>query len=100
MFLTSSATASAAEIFTLSTMGFPHVTRVEEPTRGILSDILGKRLPNGWTVGLSNEVYTSSDGMVYEGVGIPPDIETPVFVPGNFYPGLKLAVDKAVNYLV
>ena len=87
--LTSPATISAAEIFTLSTMGFPHVIRMGERTQGILSDILNKKLPNGWTLGLSNEVYTAVDGIVYEEIGIPALVEVPVFIPGRFYSGLK-----------
>lgn len=54
------------------------------------------RLPNGWRLELSNQVCEAADGHVYEGIGIPPQVEVPVFIPGNIYPGLKLAVDKAV----
>jgi hypothetical protein len=45
---------------------------------------------------MSNEVCEAADGNVYEGIGIPPQVEVPVFIPGNIYPGLKQAVDKAV----
>jgi hypothetical protein len=45
---------------------------------------------------MSNEVLVAADGHVYEGIGIPPQVEVPVFIPGNIYPGLKQAVDKAV----
>ncbi len=99
VYLTSEATISAAEIFTLSMMPLPHVTRMGEPTQGVLSDVLGKKLPNGWELGLSNEVYTACDGELYEGRGIPPHIEIPIYDPDNFYPGLKSTVDKAVEWL-
>ena len=99
VYLTSEATISAAEIFTLSMMPLPHVTRMGEPTQGVLSDVLGKKLPNGWELGLSNEVYTACDGELYEGRGIPPHIEIPIYNPDNFYPTLKSTVDKAVEWL-
>jgi len=94
--LISEATVSAAEIFTLCMMVYPHVTRVGESTQGVLSDVLRKRLPNGWKIGISNEVYTAADGNCYEATGIPVHVETPVFIPGYFYGGLELAVHKAV----
>jgi len=97
--LTSDATISAAEIFTLCMMVYPHVTRVGESTQGVLSDVLGKQLPNGWKVGISNEVYTAADENCHEGMGIPVQVELPVFVPEYFYGGLKLAVDKASSLI-
>ena len=53
----------------------PQVTTIGETTQGGLSDLLFVFLPNGWLVTLSNEQYTSHDRIVYEGVGIPPEIE-------------------------
>ncbi|MBN1318992.1 MAG: serine hydrolase [Anaerolineales bacterium] len=97
--LTSKATVSAAEIFTLSMMSLPHVTRMGESTQGVLSDVLPKRLPNGWLVGISNEVYTACDGQLYEGSGIPVHQEVPVFLPFFFYSGLQYSLDKAVMLL-
>jgi hypothetical protein len=94
--LTSERTVSAAEIFVICMMACPHVTRVGGTTAGALSAALTMHLPNGWRVEMSNEVCETADGNVYEGVGIPPQVEVPVFVPGNIYPGLKQAVDKAV----
>ncbi len=94
--LTSDATISAAEIFTLCMMVYPHVTRAGESTQGVLSDVLGRQLPNGWKVGISNEVYTAADGNCYEGIGIPVDVELPVFIPDYLYSGLEMAVHKAV----
>ncbi|MFQ5865287.1 MAG: S41 family peptidase [bacterium] len=73
--LTSGFTASAAEEFTLSLMPYPYVTRIGEPTNGIFSDQLLRKLPNGWGFFLSNERYFSHEGVNYEKIGIPPDIE-------------------------
>jgi hypothetical protein len=94
--LTSERTVSAAETFVLRMMTYPHVTRVGGTTAGALSNALTKYLPNGWQFEMSNEVCEAADGNVYEGIGIPPQVEVPVFIPGNIYPGLKQAVDKAV----
>ena len=94
--LTSERTVSAAEIFVICMMACPNVTRVGGITSGALSNVLTKHLPNGWQLEISSEVIEAADGHVYEGIGIPPQVEVPVFIPGNIYPGLKHAVDKAV----
>jgi len=73
--LTSVETASAAEIMTLAAREMPNVTLVGSATEGIFSDILEKRMPNGWEYGLSNEIYETMDGQDYESVGVPPDYE-------------------------
>ena len=64
--LTSTLTASAAEIFVLALLQHPRVTRIGEPTQGILSDVMERHLPNGWRVTLSNELYIASDDALYE----------------------------------
>ena len=38
------------------------------------------RLPNGWELGLSHQIYLAPDGSEFEGVGIPPDVTLPVDV--------------------
>lgn len=70
-------TYSGAEIFVMSTMQFPNVTRVGEATAGALSDVLFFKLPNGREIGLSNERYFASDGVCYEERGVPPHVEAP-----------------------
>jgi len=62
-----------------------------------LSDNLKKHLPNGWTTTISNEHYCSVDGKVFEGPGVPVDVETPVFVKNDFTAGFHKAVDKALE---
>lgn len=94
--LTSRQTASAGEILVLGLMACPNVTRVGEATLGILSDNLYKRLPNGWEVSLSNEIYEAPSGALYEAAGIPPDVETHVFDPKDVRGGFHHAVDRAV----
>lgn len=69
--LTSYQTASASETFVLAANNLPQITTIGSSTEGILSDVLSKRLPNGWQYGLSNEVYESIHGTNYEHTGIP-----------------------------
>lgn len=72
--LTTHSTVSAAEVFTLSMAELPHVVVAGHPSNGIFSDALSRQLPNGWTFTLSNEVYSSVDGDVYEGAGVSLDL--------------------------
>jgi len=98
--LTSEATASAAEAFVYFMMALPHVTRLGGKTRGVLSDMLMMRLPNGWEVSISNEVYTSADGICYESSGIPPQVKAPVFNMENFYGDLNQTVQNVVSMIL
>ena len=81
--LTSNITLSAGEVTTMSLRALPNVMHVGQATRGALSDTLTKTLPNGWDITLSNEVYEDHNGIVWEGTGIVPEIEMPVFNPEN-----------------
>ncbi|MCP3143068.1 S41 family peptidase [Pyxidicoccus xibeiensis] len=98
--LTSSLSASAAEIFTMAMGALPNVTVVGERTDGAHSDVLTRQLPNGWSFGLSNELYAAPDGQVYERVGLPPDVELALDAPSLaggtdriFQEALRLAAD-------
>jgi len=76
--LTSGVTTSGAEIFTLAMDARPDVTIVGETTAGALSDILMLLFPNGWFATLSNEQYLSHEGVLYERIGIPVDVDAPM----------------------
>ncbi len=67
-------TVSAGENFAIATQPYPHIFRVGETTAGALSDVLMKPLPNGWQVGISNELFRAADGQDVEVVGVKPDI--------------------------
>ncbi len=92
-------TVSAAETFLLAMRTLPHVTLIGETTNGILSNMLGKKLPNSWTFSLSNEVYRDSAGLNYEAVGIAPEIEVPIFSMNDLDAGRNSALDKALELL-
>ncbi len=90
-------TASAAEIFAIPLSRLPQVEVIGERTAGILSDVLVKPLPNGWFFGLSNEVYLDVQGESFEGIGLTPDIEVPVFQVENIQNGVDPALDRALG---
>jgi len=81
--MVSDLTVSAGEMIPLSLRALDHVTIVGQPTRGALSTVLTKYLPNGWSISLSNEIYTDRYGQIWEGKGIPPDIQMPIFDSEN-----------------
>jgi hypothetical protein len=98
--LTSPHGLSAAETFAMALLGRdPHVTRIGANTQGVFSDELDRVLPNGWRFGLSNEAYFTKDGKSFEGTGVPPDIEVPIFPKEDLANGHDSALDKALELL-
>lgn len=92
--LTSHQTASASETFVLASMNLPGLARIGSTTAGVFSDVLLKRLPNGWQYGLSNEVYESPGGVSYEMIGIPPDYTIDYAKDGGaFYRNVTANID-------
>ena len=90
---------SAAETFTQALLGRqPKVIRVGETTQGVFSDVLGRRLPNGWTVRLPNERFTT-DGRSYDIIGIAPDVPVESLTPAARATGRDAAIEKAIEML-
>jgi carboxyl-terminal processing protease len=92
--LVSGATASAAENLVLALADLPETTVVGESSRGAFSDMLMKRLPNGWLYTISNEEYRGADGRCYEKTGYPPEVLAPVDIEAarsGRDPGLEAA---------
>jgi C-terminal processing protease CtpA/Prc len=73
--LTSQQTGSAAEAFSIATLAMDNTKRIGSATSGAMSTALEKRLPNGWSFAISNEVYMDNSGRSYENSGIPVDYE-------------------------
>ncbi|MEO7966104.1 MAG: S41 family peptidase [Gemmatimonadaceae bacterium] len=93
-------TISAGETTTQALMGrTPKVLRLGENTQGVFSDVLMRRMPNGWRFGLPNEVFRSSDGKTFDGPGIPPDIEVPVFAADDIAAGRDPGLERAAREL-
>ena len=97
--ISSSDTGSAAEIFLIAMNALPQVTLVGENSNGIFSDILTKALPNGWEIGLSNEVYTDFQGINYEVTGVEPDVFAEPFSLDAIEQNTDLAIDTALEFL-
>ena len=103
--LTSHQTASAGETFVLGSMNLSNVRRIGSNTAGVFSNVLDKKLPNGWNYGLSNEIYESPDNKNYEVVGINPDYKIDYEKGGfSFYTQLMneidtmdMAIEKAIK---
>jgi carboxyl-terminal processing protease len=95
--LTSNSTVSAGETLTLMLRGFPHVKQVGEATRGCLSSLLNKGMPNAFHITLSNEFWVAPDGEIFEGTGIPPDIEVPVFSEAELDTSYLRAVRRTLD---
>jgi len=93
-------TISAGETFTEALMGrSPHIFRIGENTQGVFSDELDRQLPNGWRFGLPNEIYRTVHGKIFDLVGIPPDLEVPVFADADVAAGKDPAMAKALEIL-
>jgi C-terminal processing protease CtpA/Prc len=97
--LTSPLCVSAGEVLALAMRALPQAVIMGQPTAGMLSDNLVKPLPNGWTLSLSNEVYMSCDGQVFEGRGIVPDVPEVVMEASQFVPALHASLVSAVRLL-
>lgn len=97
--LTSDHTVSAAEVFTMVMRSLPHVIHVGDQTRGALSDILDKSLPNGWEFGLSNEVYLDAKSVMWEGRGIIPDKNISVFSNHDLTTGHQKAISEILQLI-
>lgn len=93
---TSDMTVSAGEILVLAMRPMPNVSHIGETTRGALSSVLEKTLPNGWLLNISNEVYLDNKGELWESKGIPPDVSFPVFKSQDPINSFASAMKKAV----
>lgn len=95
--LTGRLTFSAGETTTQALMGrTPKVVRIGQNTNGSFSDMLERRLPNGWGFGLPNEEFLDpATGRSYDGDGIAPDVRVPVFTDEEFASGRDSALAEA-----
>lgn len=97
--LTSGNTVSAAETFSLAMRELPQVTLVGTRTYGSLSDAMGRLLPNGWLVSLSNEIYQSPAGEVFEAKGIPPAVEVKYDDKLSFEENLERTLERTLELI-
>jgi len=98
--LTSASTVSAAEVFSLAMRSLNHVTLMGESTQGAFSDELEKKLPNGFEISFSNEIYLSPEGEWFEGSGVPVDISVAMFTQQERQQETDIAINTAIEYLL
>jgi C-terminal processing protease CtpA/Prc len=97
--LTSRYTVSAHETFTQALLGrTPEVIRVGENTQGAISDHMFRSLPNGWIFSLPTQRFFSQ-GVAFDGAGVPPTVRVPVLTPEELKRGEDAAFDRAVALL-
>ncbi|NTS78067.1 serine hydrolase [Catenovulum sp. SM1970] len=89
-------TYSAGEVFTLAMSALEHVNYLGEPTQGIFSDIQDVIMPNGWEIGLSNEVYLGAQGEKLEAIGVIPDVHLPLYS----FRDLHFSQDTIIEYVL
>ncbi|MEU6633659.1 S41 family peptidase [Streptomyces parvus] len=98
--LTGGSTFSAGETFTQALMDRPGRTvRIGQPTQGVFSDVMMRKLPNGMSAYLPNEEFLTSSGQTFDGTGIPPHLTEPVFTKEEFDRKKDSAFDRAVSVL-
>jgi C-terminal processing protease CtpA/Prc len=91
---------SAAETFTQALMGRrPAIARVGEHTQGVFSDVLGRVLPNGWRIGLPNELFLTEEGTSFDGPGIPPTVPVATFTKADLDAGRDPGLERAMALL-
>ncbi|WP_370939012.1 S41 family peptidase [Amycolatopsis sp. cg13] len=95
--LTGSLDVSAGETFLQALLNrHPRPVLIGQSTQGAFSDMLERTLPKqGWKVALPNEEYLDPHGRTYDGTGISPDIEVPVFAPDDLAAGRDPALAAA-----
>ncbi|MEU8587715.1 S41 family peptidase [Streptomyces sp. NPDC048664] len=98
--LTGGSTVSAGETFTQALMERPGRTvRIGQPTQGVFSDVMLRKLPNGMAAWLPNEEFLTRSGRTFDGTGIPPYLTEPVFTKKEFDKKRDSAFDAALNLL-
>ena len=77
LLLTDRTSISAAENFALAMKTLPHVVQIGDFTSGCFADPDHYKLPNGWGVTVSRNVFRDHHGFCWEGIGVPPEIWQP-----------------------
>lgn len=94
--LSSQESASAVEILVMAINSLPNVTLIGDESNGVLSDTLGKSLPDEWEFGLFNEVYSDYQDKRFEVSGVPVD----AIVQALSLPDINQGIDRALNAAV
>ncbi len=96
--LTNKQVGSTAESFVLAMKSLPQVTIVGDTTGGASGNPVFRELPNGWTIRLSTSYSSTSDGFIFEGKGIPPNV--PIWITNeDVQNGTDAIIEKAIEIL-
>lgn len=96
--LTNKIVGSSAESFVLAMKSFPHVISVGDTTAGASGNPVFRELPNGWTMRLSTSYGSTSDGFIFEGQGLNPDV--PIWITEeDILVGRDAILEKAIELL-
>ena len=76
--LTDRKVVSSGEYFVMAMKQFPYVRTVGDTTFGALGSPIRKKLPNGWEYRIPTGKWSSADYVLYEDIGVPPDIHVAV----------------------
>lgn len=96
--LTSPISVSSAEQLAMNVMVLPQAVLIGESTYGAFSQ-LGRTLPNGWSLKLTNQVVTAADGNDYEVNGIPPTIYSESFTTSDLETGVDSTLNVAIDWI-
>lgn len=96
--LTSNFTISAGDVATMILKTLPNVILIGETTNGSFSDMLEKKLPNGWEFTLSNERYLDINNLDLEQIGVIPDIKIEM-KPQDLKNEKDLILEKAIQII-
>ncbi len=76
--LTDRKVVSSGEYFVMAMKQFPYIRTVGDTTFGALGSPIRKKLPNGWEYRIPTGKWSSADYVLYEDIGVPPDIHVAV----------------------
>ncbi len=96
--LTDRQVISSGEYFVLAMKRFPYVRTVGDTTFGGQGSPTRKKLPNGWEYRVSTGKWSSADNVLYEDIGIPPDIYVAVS-PADSLMEKDPAIEMAIQLL-
>ena len=93
--ITNGYTISAGENLVLYMRTMDHVTVLGDTTAGAMGERIEKEMPNGWIYSITAQVITAADENIYEGPGIPPDIQI-----RNSRDSLDIGVDNMLDQAI
>ena len=96
--LTDRQVISSGEYFVLAMKRFPYVRTVGDTTFGGQGSPTRKKLPNGWEYKVSTGKWSSADNVLYEDIGVPPDIHVAVS-PSDSVMGRDSVIEMAIQLL-